>query len=82
MRSPSWCRLPVRFAITGIRGARHSTRSSAARRRSAAGAIKGVWKAALTLRGMTRFAPATWRRWVATSSPVVVPAITVCVGVL
>src|SRR5205809_937147 len=63
MRSPSRCGRPVRFAITVMRGARHSILSRAARRRSAAGAMSGVWNAALTFSGITRLAPAACSRF-------------------
>src|SRR5947207_1040027 len=56
--------------------------SRAARRRLAAGASSGVWKAVLTFKGRTRLAPASCNILLAASSAAEVPAITVCVGVL
>jgi hypothetical protein len=74
-------RRPVALLITGQRGDAISTLSSAAVRRSAAGAIRGLWNAPATASRVARrlASPATCS---ARSQAVALPEITTCPGAL
>ena len=70
------------FAYTGKAASPTFARMRAACKPPSAGAIKGEWKAPLTLSLMARFAPAAFASSIAFSTPATSPEITTWPGEL